>query len=81
MTDATLTRVLSGLEEIASRLDVSSAQALQRAPGKFVDSKYAFAFGYLRGKVEVAAEDLRKDIKLLRDNQSLGGDTDGTAAS
>ncbi len=78
MTASTLTRVLSGLEKIASQLEAAEAQSVTfievhgwtTRDGSF---KTLAAFGYLKAVTELAAENLRKDIKLLRDNLSLGG--------
>ena len=77
MTDPTLTRVMSGLEDVAARLEGAKAKAYERAGDLGLEPPHSFQLGYVEVLIEYAAKDLRKDIQLLR--ESLGGDTDGTS--
>ncbi len=78
MTPSTLTHVLPGLDAIAELLESLADRAVHTATRDDV-LHYNEAYGYMVGAVMVYAEQLRKDIKLLRDNLSLGGDTDGAS--
>ena len=67
--------VLPLLEEIASRLEMAEGRALNHAAGRDrYQFKHVVAFGYLKTLTEMAAEDLRKDIKLLRESIQPDGD-------